>query len=93
MTGVIMMFSLFCLFVLEMYLKAKIGGHSHGGPTGGEFTGEHQATIVHMHQHQPKIVHGPADLMRNNTSGSLPPYQAGQNQAYADAYEEKLFAR
>ncbi|OJD35130.1 fe(2+) transport protein 3 [Diplodia corticola] len=32
--GVIMMGSLFCLFVLEMYLNSKMGGHSHGGPTG-----------------------------------------------------------
>lgn len=31
-----MMGSLFCLFVLEMYLNSKMGGqsHSHGGPTG-----------------------------------------------------------
>ncbi|EKG14840.1 Zinc/iron permease [Macrophomina phaseolina MS6] len=36
MPGVIMMGSLFCLFVLEMYLNAKMGGqaHNHGGPTG-----------------------------------------------------------
>ena len=32
--GVIMMGSLFCLFVMEMYLDGKTGGHSHGGPTG-----------------------------------------------------------
>lgn len=32
--GVIMMGSLFVLFVIEMWLNAKIGGHSHGGPTG-----------------------------------------------------------
>ncbi|KAF2840297.1 Zinc/iron permease [Patellaria atrata CBS 101060] len=32
--GVIMMFSLFCLFALEMWLNGKTGGHSHGGPTG-----------------------------------------------------------
>ncbi|KAK7428112.1 hypothetical protein QQZ08_005351 [Neonectria magnoliae] len=34
--GVIMMGSMFILFVIEMYLNAKIGGHSHGGPTGTE---------------------------------------------------------
>ncbi|KAL2075115.1 hypothetical protein VTL71DRAFT_57 [Oculimacula yallundae] len=34
MPGVIMMAALFALFVIEMYLKAKTGGHSHGGPTG-----------------------------------------------------------
>jgi len=34
MPGVIMMGSLFCLFIIEMYMNAKTGGHSHGGPTG-----------------------------------------------------------
>jgi solute carrier family 39 (zinc transporter), member 1/2/3 len=34
MPGVIMMTAMFCLFVIEMYLNAKTGGHSHGGPTG-----------------------------------------------------------
>lgn len=29
-----MMGSLFVLFVIEMWLNAKTGGHSHGGPTG-----------------------------------------------------------
>ena len=29
-----MMFALFALFTIEMYLKAKTGGHSHGGPMG-----------------------------------------------------------
>ncbi|KAI2472918.1 Zinc/iron permease [Annulohypoxylon bovei var. microspora] len=34
--GVIMMFSLFCLFVVEMWMNNKMGGHSHGGATGFE---------------------------------------------------------
>ncbi|KEF63190.1 uncharacterized protein A1O9_01167 [Exophiala aquamarina CBS 119918] len=34
MPGVIMMFALFSLFTIEMWLKAKTGGHSHGGPMG-----------------------------------------------------------
>ncbi|KAK4126876.1 Zinc/iron permease [Parathielavia appendiculata] len=36
MPGVIMMGSMFCLFVIEMYLNGKMGGHSHshGGPMG-----------------------------------------------------------
>lgn len=29
-----MMASMFSLFIIEMYLNAKTGGHSHGGPTG-----------------------------------------------------------
>ncbi|KIX06736.1 uncharacterized protein Z518_04712 [Rhinocladiella mackenziei CBS 650.93] len=34
MPGVIMMAALFALFTIEIYLKAKAGGHSHSGPTG-----------------------------------------------------------
>jgi zinc transporter 1/2/3 len=37
--GVIMMGSLFLLFVVEMWLNAKTGGHSHGSATGNEFAG------------------------------------------------------
>lgn len=38
MPGVIMMGSMFCLFVVEMYINGKMGGeaHSHGGPMGFE---------------------------------------------------------
>lgn len=32
--GVIMMAAMFSLFVVEMWLHGKTGGHSHGGPTG-----------------------------------------------------------
>ncbi|KAM3551702.1 hypothetical protein MY1884_004137 [Beauveria asiatica] len=38
MPGVIMMGSMFILFLIEMYLNAKTGGHSHGGPTGEALT-------------------------------------------------------
>ncbi len=36
MAGVIMMASMFTLFVIEMWLNSKMGGHSHshGGPMG-----------------------------------------------------------
>jgi zinc transporter 1/2/3 len=34
-----MMGSLFLLFVVEMWLNAKTGGHSHGSATGNEFAG------------------------------------------------------
>ncbi|KAI5919664.1 zinc-regulated transporter 2 [Camillea tinctor] len=36
MPGVIMMFSLFCLFVIEVWMNNKMGGHSHGGARGFE---------------------------------------------------------
>jgi zinc transporter 1/2/3 len=39
MPGVIMMGSLFLLFVVEMWLNAKTGGHTHGSATGAEFAG------------------------------------------------------
>ncbi|KEY73677.1 hypothetical protein S7711_07723 [Stachybotrys chartarum IBT 7711] len=41
MPGVIMMAAMFVVFVIEMYLNSKTGGHSHGGPTGSNF---HSAT-------------------------------------------------
>lgn len=86
MPGVIMMFSLFCLFVLEMYLKAKVGGHSHGGPTGQDISAPHP----HGHGH----AHGAPQVVRNNTSASLPPYDTrGAVKPYPDSYEEKLFAK
>jgi zinc transporter ZupT len=37
MPGVIMMAAMFVVFVIEMYLNSKTGGHSHGGPTGSNF--------------------------------------------------------
>ena len=39
MPGVVMMASLFSLFCIEMWLNAKTGGHSHGGPTGEGLSG------------------------------------------------------
>ncbi|KAF2655689.1 Zinc/iron permease [Lophiostoma macrostomum CBS 122681] len=51
--GVIMMGSLFCLFLVEMWLNAKTGGHSHGSATGEEFGANRgpaagiQAAIAH----------------------------------------------
>ncbi|KAF5675813.1 zinc-regulated transporter 2 [Fusarium heterosporum] len=38
MPGVIMMTAMFMLFMVELYLNAKTGGHSHGGPTGTTIT-------------------------------------------------------
>ncbi|KAI0403261.1 Zinc/iron permease [Xylaria palmicola] len=34
--GIVMMASLFSLFVIEMWMNSKIGGHSHGGAMGFE---------------------------------------------------------
>ncbi|KAK0641065.1 Zinc/iron permease [Cercophora newfieldiana] len=46
MPGVIMMGSMFCLFVIEMWLNSKTGGHSHGGPMGFD---AHAAPHSHSH--------------------------------------------
>jgi zinc transporter 1/2/3 len=46
MPGVIMMGSLFILFVVEMWLNAMTGGHSHGSATGQEFAGGAQPAGV-----------------------------------------------
>ncbi|KAK0130059.1 hypothetical protein ONS96_000596 [Cadophora gregata f. sp. sojae] len=53
MPGVIMMASLFALFVIEMILKSKTGGHSHGGPTGQGLDG-HGHGHVHGQGHAAK---------------------------------------
>ncbi|KAI8943773.1 hypothetical protein NX059_001748 [Plenodomus lindquistii] len=48
MPGVIMMGSLFILFVIEMWLNSKTGGHSHGSATGEEFAGGPRP-VQHVH--------------------------------------------
>lgn len=46
--GVIMMMSLFGLFVMEMWLNSKTGGHTHGGPTGNRIS---MHGTPHHHDH------------------------------------------
>ncbi|KAK4242816.1 hypothetical protein C8A03DRAFT_29053 [Achaetomium macrosporum] len=53
MPGVIMMGSMFCLFVIEMYLNGKLGGHSHGGPTGFKTHSQSPATPATAHRGAP----------------------------------------
>jgi solute carrier family 39 (zinc transporter), member 1/2/3 len=51
MPGVIMMASMFCLFVLEMWLNSKMGGHAHShGPNVG-FSGNTAQGHQHGHEH------------------------------------------
>ncbi|POR39504.1 ZIP Zinc transporter [Tolypocladium paradoxum] len=52
--GVIMMVSLFVLFVIEMWLNGKTGGHSHGGPTGHIREPSPPLTMSQLRQQQPK---------------------------------------
>lgn len=57
-----MMGSMFILFIIEMYLNAKTGGHSHGGPMGLDIIDEPQHDLEHQ---RPTQV-----LERRETSGS-----------------------
>lgn len=41
-----MMGSLFILFVIEMWLHSKTGGHSHGGATGRDIVPHGQAVVI-----------------------------------------------
>ncbi|KAI0105223.1 Fe transport protein 3 [Nemania sp. FL0031] len=47
--GVIMMASLFSLFVIEMWMNNKMGGHSHGGALGFEAPHAHGQEASHAH--------------------------------------------
>lgn len=49
-----MMASLFILFVIEMWLNAKTGGHSHGGPTGHIQEPTPPLTMSQLRKQQPK---------------------------------------
>lgn len=67
-----MMAALFALFVIEMILKSKTGGHSHGGPTG--------EGLSHAHAHA-----GPG-LIANAAPHAVaaPPMYRGDSPYYAD---------
>lgn len=80
MPGVIMMGSMFCLFVIEMYLNAKTGGHSHGGNTG-------ESAPRHGPAHA-----SPPRPRRPSSVGSFPDAQA-EKRAAQRMYEEELQRR
>lgn len=57
------MASLFILFVVEMWLNSKTGGHSHGGPTGTSTgSGRHGADHSRGHAHGHAHAHAPANF-------------------------------
>ncbi|KID93361.1 Fe(2+) transport protein 3, partial [Metarhizium majus ARSEF 297] len=90
--GVIMMSSLFVLFVIEMWLNSKTGGHSHGGPTGAGLSDHHQHGAgqpqAHargqQHPHQPATVHGQAIVHQN-------PAMASDMKSPSSDYDRKSF--
>ncbi|KAJ8125144.1 hypothetical protein O1611_g8495 [Lasiodiplodia mahajangana] len=57
--GVIMMTSLFSLFVIEMWMNNKMGGHSHGGALGFEAPHSHGLEASHAHGATPGAVEAP----------------------------------
>ncbi|KAH9217440.1 Zinc/iron permease [Leptodontidium sp. 2 PMI_412] len=73
MPGVIMMAALFALFVIEMVLKSKTGGHSHGGPTGQGLDG-------HGHGHP----HGQGLAAKGAPPGVATPPQYQNEQQWSD---------
>jgi zinc transporter ZupT len=79
MPGVIMMGSMFCLFIIEMYLNGKTGGHSHGGPMGFE---------MHQHHHHQ---HAPTASNRSSPPPRPPRYTSASDFEIEDIdYEKKL---
>ncbi|KAK6083472.1 fe(2+) transport protein 3 [Seiridium cupressi] len=68
MPGAIMMASLFALFVVELYLNEKMGGHSHGGAKGFEvsMTADQMAKMAGMKPGQPGAPPRPPRSARNS---------------------------
>jgi len=62
MPGAIMMASLFSLFVIELWLNSKMGGHSHGGAKGFELslTPEQMAKMAGIKEQQISASQQPA---------------------------------
>jgi hypothetical protein len=48
-----MMAALFCLFLVELWLNAKTGGHNHGGATGEGFGANKAAPGIQDAFHNP----------------------------------------
>lgn len=88
MPGLIMMASMFGLFVVEMYLNGKLGGHSHGGPLGFETHTAHSAapgsTLAHGESH-------PSPPPRNTSVADVEMEDVEYEKQMAQVmYEEKM---
>ncbi|KAL2187244.1 Zinc/iron permease [Thermothelomyces heterothallicus CBS 203.75] len=84
--GVIMMGSMFCLFIIEMWLNGKMGGqsHSHGGPMGFE-----------THSQPPRAIGAPAPVNRGDPPPRPPRYNTSPDEFETDEvdYEKKMAQR
>ncbi|KAK4189364.1 putative transporter [Podospora australis] len=90
MPGVVMMGSMFCLFVIEMWLNAKTGGHSHGGALGFE---QHS----HSHSHS-NLAPAATQPTQPSNRGPAPPSRPPRYTSFTefeteDIYDEKKFAQ
>lgn len=80
-----MMGSMFILFVIEMWINSKVGGHSHGGPTGD---------VMHDHgSHNHGIATAPPRPRRHNNNNSFDAEAESidfEKRVAQRAYDEKL---
>ncbi|KAK0629007.1 Zinc/iron permease [Bombardia bombarda] len=87
MPGVIMMSSMFMLFVIEMWLNGKMGGgHSHGGPMGFESS---PGPAAHAHAHAHTHAHSAANT---TTTPQRPPRYSNEDDFETEDidYEKKM---
>ncbi|KAF2710814.1 Zinc/iron permease [Pleomassaria siparia CBS 279.74] len=98
MPGVIMMASLFALFLIEMWLNAKTGGHSHGGSTGEQFGADRgppgvQAAfpIQRVQSYDSQLTVAPRD--EKKAWETITPYQAEKPNFPFPSETEKLDAK
>lgn len=82
-----MMASLFILFVIELWLNSKTGGHSHGGPTGEGVV----AGTPHHHGHPSEQKHPSPVLISQDQKLPRPTPMAWDEKVHMVEYERKPF--
>ncbi|KAI0175178.1 zinc-regulated transporter 2 [Pestalotiopsis sp. NC0098] len=84
MPGAIMMASLFSLFVIELYLNGKMGGHSHGGAKGFEasMTPEQMAKMAGVNINSPPGPRRPSQDSYDTIAFEKKVAQAMENEVY-----------
>ncbi|KAJ0380932.1 hypothetical protein COL26b_000772 [Colletotrichum chrysophilum] len=82
--GAIMMGSMFILFTIEMWINSKVGGHSHGGPTGDVMSHSHDA-----HDHAVGMPSRPPRYGRNSFDAEADSIDFEKKVAQR-AYDEKF---
>ncbi|KAL1841885.1 hypothetical protein VTJ49DRAFT_6484 [Mycothermus thermophilus] len=90
MPGVIMMAAMFALFVIEMWLNGKMGGHSHGGPMGFESQSNSQSNFQRNFNAPPPM---PAPVSRGPVPPRPPRYTSATDFEIEDVEYEKKMAQ